>query len=347
MNRRTFLVTTAAASAALSAARPLRAASAAPRIPLGFLGATYSHGSAKIALALKSPDWEFVGVCDPTPAGRQVCEKLGARMIGQDELLGRARVVAVESDIRDHAAHAQLALRAGRHVHLEKSPVARLVDMQAIVGLAREKKLLLQVGFMWRHHPGFRAIFEAVRKGWLGEVYLVRGFISNSLSGARRREWAEFPGGSMFELGSHLIDAAVRLLGKPQAITPFVARHGRFEDALRDNNLAVLEYARARAVLLNTALQAGGAPPRSFEVLGTNGTATLAPIEPGKLAFDLAKAAGPYQQGAQEIPLYAYTRYVDDFAELAAAVRGEKPLSVSLDEELLVAEAVLRASGMA
>ena len=29
---------------------------------------------------------------------------------------------------------------------------------------------------MWRYHPGFRALFEAVRSGWLGEVHLVRGF---------------------------------------------------------------------------------------------------------------------------------------------------------------------------
>ena len=349
MNRREFLSTTTAATAAaaLTAARPLRAAAPSRRIPLGFLGATYSHGPAKIELALKSPDWDFVGVCDPTPAGRQVCEKLGAKLIAQDELLARAQVVAVESDIRDHAAHALLALKAGAHLHLEKMPVARLADMHSIIALAREKKLLVQVGFMWRYHPGFRAIFEAAHAGWLGEIYLVRGFISNRLPPPRRQEWAEFPGGSMFELGSHLIDATVRLLGQPKSVMPFLARHGKFDDTLRDNNLAVLDYDRARAVLFNTALQAGGSPQRSFEVLGTKGTATLTPIEPGKLSFDLTESAGPYKKGAQEVVLPAYQRYDDDFIALAAAVRGEKSLSVSLDDELLVAETVLRASGMA
>ena len=39
-------------------------------------------------------------------------------------------------------------------------------------------------------------------------------------------------------------------------------------------------------------------------------------------------------------------RYQGDFAELAAAVCGEKSLSVSLDEESVVAETLLRASGM-
>jgi predicted dehydrogenase len=346
MNRRHFLATSATATAILSAPLALHAADAPRRIPIGFLGATYSHGPDKIKLAMKSPDWEFVGVCDNTAAGRQTCEKLGAKLISQEDLFARAEVVAVESDIRDHAAHALLALKAGKHVHLEKPPSAKLADVQVVVAVAREKRLLLQTGFMWRYNPGFVAIFEAVRQGWLGDVFLVRGFISNNLSADRRKEWAEFPGGSMFDLGSHLVDAAVRLLGKPSSVTPFVRRHGRFEDSLRDNNVAVLEFDRATATIFNTALHAAGTPKRSFEVLGTKGTALLQPIEPPTLTLDLVAAAGPYQKGVQSVPMPAYQRYEGDFAELAAAVRGEKPLTASLDEELLVAEAVLRACDM-
>lgn len=346
MNRRTFLAS-AVASAALTPSARVVATTPRSRIPIGFLGVTYSHGPAKLELALRSPDWEFVGVCDPSPAGRAICERLGARMVTQAELLERARVIAVESEISDHAAHAMLTLQAGRHLHLEKTPVTRLADMQAIVTLARERNLLVQVGYMWRYHPGFRAIMEAARAGWLGDVHLVRGFIANSLAPERRRDWAQFPGGAMFELGSHLIDATVRLLGRPNSVTPFLSRHGRFDDPLRDNNLAVLDYERARAVILNTALQGAASPPRSFEVIGSRGTATLSPIEPGRLVIDLSAAAGPYQKGAQEVPLPPYRRYEDDFVELAAAIHGEKPLSVSLDGELASTETILRASGMA
>jgi hypothetical protein len=62
-----------------------------------------------------------------------------------------------------------------RHFHLEKPLASSLAEMRAVVALAGEKKLLLQTGFMWRYNPGFEAIIEAVRKGWLGEVFLVRG----------------------------------------------------------------------------------------------------------------------------------------------------------------------------
>lgn len=346
MHRRTFLTTAAGATVILATRPSLDAAEASRRIPIGFLGATYSHGWDKIKLAQSSPDWEFVGVCDESAAGRRVCEQLGARRISQAELFQRAVVVAVESEVRDHAAHALLALQAGRHVHLEKPPAAKLTDMRAVVALAREKQLLLQTGFMWRYHPGFRALFEAVRQGWLGDVILVRAFMGNNLSPALRPEWAAFKGGSMFEQGSHLVDAAVRLLGRPRSVTPFLRRQGRFDDALKDNNVAVIEFERATAVIANTALQAASTPHRSFEVVGTNGTAILLPVEPPTLTLDLAQAAGPYRKGPQPVPLPVYQRYVGDFAELAGAVRGEAALSVSLDEELLVAETVLRASDM-
>jgi predicted dehydrogenase len=285
-------------------------------------------------------------VCDESAAGRKICENLRAPLISRTELFRRAEVVAVESDVRDHAAHALLALEAGKHVHLEKPPAMRLADMRAVVAMAREKQRLLQTGFMWRYHPGFRALFEAVRQGWLGDVFLVRGYISNHLSPAMRREWAEYAGGAMFELGSHLVDATVRLLGKPKAIAPFLRGHGRFADALKDNNVAVLEYERATAVLINTALQSGSTPRRSFEVVGSNGSMLLEPIEPPTLTVELMTAAGPYSRGVQPVALPPYRRYEADFVELAAAVRGERSLTVPLEEEMLVAETLLRTCAM-
>jgi predicted dehydrogenase len=349
MNRRTFLQTSLSCAALAAAPIALRAADAGtdkPRIPIGFLGVTHSHGLEKVKLAMTSSDWDFVGVCETSDAGRQTCTKLGAKLISQDELFQRARVVAVESDVRDHASQALLVLQAGKHLHLEKPPTVRLADLQAIIALAREQKLLLQTGYMWRSHPGFQAIIEAVRSGWLGDVFMVRGFISNNLAPGRRPEWGEFPGGGMFELGSHLVDATVRLLGKPKAVTPFLRRHGNFNDSFKDNNVAVLEYDRATAVLINTALQPVRTPQRAFEVLGTNGTAVLQPIEPPALTLDLAKAAGPYPKGLQQVSMPAYRRYEGDFAALAAAVRGERPLSVTLDEKLVVQETLLRVSDM-
>jgi predicted dehydrogenase len=199
---------------------------------------------------------------------------------------------------------------------------------------------------MWRYHPGFSKIFEAVRAGWLGKVTLIRGMIANLLATERRGEWAEFPGGAMFELGCHLVDPLIRLLGKPLDVKPTLRRHAPVDDDLKDNNAVIFEFPGALGVITNSTHQPNAFAQRSFEVFGTKGSAVLKPIEPPTLQIDLARAAGPYKAGAQTISLPAYERYVGDFVELAAAIHGEKPLSVTLDEELRVHDALLRACEM-
>jgi predicted dehydrogenase len=350
-NRRKFLGSAVCCAAAVGASPSGFLIAGEPagtkrRIRIGFLGATYSHAPGKLGVILASNDFELVGVCEESAAAKQDCEKAGAKIISQDDLLAWSEVVAVESAVRDHARHALLALKAGKHVHLEKPPAMTLNEFAEMVALARERELLLQTGYMWRYNPGFTTILEAVRKGWLGKVFLVRANISNFLAPARRPDWAEFKGGSLFELGSHLVDAVVRLLGKPKSVTPFLREHGSASDKLKDNNVAVLEYAKAIAVITNNALQDTRLAQRSFEVLGSNGTAVLQPIEPPMLNIELVSAAGPYQKGTQTVPMPPYARYEADFIELAAAVRGERKLSVSLEEELAVQETLLKACAM-
>jgi len=351
MDRRNFLANAAASAVVLGAGAPFLLAveprAAAPRrIRIGFLGASHSHAEGKLKVVLASTDFELVGACEASADARQQCTHLGVKLMAPDELLSRCEVIAVESPVRDHARLALAALQAGKHVHLEKAPATTLGEMQQLVALTREKKLLLQTGYMWRHHPGFQAVFAAVQKGWLGDVFMIRATMTKDLSPARRREWAEFKGGSMFELGCHLIDPIVRLLGRPKSVQPTLRRHGRHDDDLKDSNVVVFEFGRALAVLTDTALQPTNTPERSFEVVGTKGSARLRPIEPPGLEIELIEAAGSYRKGLQTVTLPVYRRYEADFVELAAAVRGERPLSVPLDEELLVQESLLRACDM-
>ncbi len=261
--------------------------------------------------------------------------------------MSRSEVIAVESVVRAHARYARIALAAGKHVHLEKPPSVALAEFREVVQLARDKRLVLQGGYQYRHHPGLNAVMEAVREGWLGDIFMVRATMNNQLAVERRAEWAEYPGGVMFELGSHMIDAIVRLLGKPARITPFLRTDAGPGDTLKDNTLAVLEYPRAIATVASATMQPSAGPYRALEILGTLGTATLRPIEPPTLALELVRAAGSYPAGMHHDSWPTWERFVGDFVELAAAVRGEKPLSVTLDQEIEIHETLLRASGMA
>lgn len=317
-------------------------------IPIAFARAGHSHGLAKLRLCRQSPDWKLLGVWEPDDAVRRKVEAEGVPILSREALLGGpARVIAVEGPVRYHFEDARAALAAGKHVHVEKPPADTMAGMRELADIARRGRLLLQSGYMWRYHPGFDRMIEAVRAGWLGEVYLIRGQINTMIDAAMRAELAIYSGGQMFELGSHLIDAVLRILGpavSPVRVTPTLRRFGT--DGLADNTVAAIEFPRTTVLIQSASMQPGGSGHRAFEVLGTRGTAVMRPLEPPTLTFDLATAAGPYRQGTQTVALPSYRRYEADLADLAGAVHGDHPLKVSLDDEVQVQSLVLAASGM-
>lgn len=344
MNRREFLWGSAATTVALTAFPAAAAEVARGKIKAGFLGAAHSHALEKWKTIGALAEYELVGLAENSAPVREAFAKLDAKILSREELLQQCEVIVVESAVRDHARDAKLALEAGRHVHVEKPPAATLRELEELLRLARERKRLLQTGYMWRFNPGFQRALEAAQRGWLGDVYLVRATMNTLVDARRRPEWAEFKGGAMFEQGCHLIDAVVRLLGRPVKVTPHLQRRGG--DDLADNCVAVLEFPKAQAIVTNAVLQPNAGPHRFLEILGTNGSARVQPIEPPALTVELAKAAGPYPAGAQKIELPAYRRYVGEFEELAAAIRESRPLAVTPDTELLIQETLLRACGM-
>jgi predicted dehydrogenase len=148
----------------------------------------------------------------------------------------------------------------------------------------------------------------------------------------------------MFELGGHMIDRVIAFLGRPAAVRHWLRHDTSVKDTLKDNTLAVFEYPKALAIIVSSARD--GASNRSFEVIGTDGSILINPMEPAPVArIQLREARGPYQRGAQEIKLPPQPRFIRDFEELARSIQSATPLRYSYDHELLLQETLLRASG--
>ncbi|MFN9286717.1 MAG: Gfo/Idh/MocA family oxidoreductase, partial [Planctomyces sp.] len=82
--------------------------------------------------------------------------------------------------------------------------------------------------------------------------------MSKFVDEADRVELYEFIGGMMFELGCHILDLVVGILGEPAAVTPYIRHSASHSDNLNDNMLAVLQYAQATATVRTTALEVDG-----------------------------------------------------------------------------------------
>ncbi len=337
----------------LSLARADEPQAPAKKIKIGQIGTGHAHASGKLDAIRELADrFELVGVVENDPARRAALggEYRGVKLISEEQLFNTPglQAVAVETEVPDLVPAAERCVRAGVHVHLDKPPGESLPAYRRLLESSSQRRLVVQMGYIYRYHPAIRLCAQAIRDGWLGDVFEIDTVISKTISDDSRRRLARFPGGAMFELGCHVVDVVVWLLGKPEAVTPFVRRTQPDKDNLADNQLAVLEYPRATATVRSALVEVLGQDRRQLVVCGDRGTFDLRPLSGGKFELTLDRPRGRYQKGRRQITLPGKVRrYIGDFVELAAVIRGEKAADFSPEHDLAVHAAVLRAADIA
>ncbi len=344
MKRRDFL--------AAASAMPAMAAQRSGRIRVALWGTEHSHTTGKLKALHDSPDYEVAGVCEPDTALRSKAGKnplfAGLRWMSESEMLGDTSIplVVVECSVWDAIPMGSRVIAAGKHLHIEKPVGNDWPSYKAMVEQARAKKLLFQSGYVWRHHAGVNAALEAARNGWLGDIMQVRGTMNADRDAPQRAVEAKYKGGSLFELGGHVIDRMVDLLGRPNQVHSALRHHSSVKDSLNDNGMAFFEFDRTLAVLSQTANQAGAGDHRSFEIIGSDGTFVVWPeANPPRMRVYMRKPQGSFKAGWQDLTLPPQPRFVGDFAELARALKSGQPLKLSYDHELILQETLLRAAG--
>jgi predicted dehydrogenase len=135
------------------------------------------------------------------------------------ELLRHPGVAVVDccAPTGDHAQVALAALASGKALFCEKPLAADADESARIVALARERGLAGGVNYHFRWAPALQEAHRLVAAGLLGDIYgfHMRYFRSSNLRRDRPMTW-RFTGlgsGVLLDLGSHLIDLALHLLG--------------------------------------------------------------------------------------------------------------------------------------
>jgi predicted dehydrogenase len=251
----------------------------------------------------------------------------------------------VETRVEDLLDTAEACVAAGKHVHIDKPAGTSLPQFKRILASAEKQKLLVQMGYMYRYNPAVVLLREFLKNGWLGEVFEVHTVMSKVVAPDERKRLARFRGGMMFELGCHVLDLVIGILGKPTETASFHKHTSRLDDTLLDNTLAVLTYPRATATVKSTALEVEGGSRRHLVVCGSEGTFHIQPLDKPSARVSLAKARDKYKKGTQDITFPKYTRYVDDAKDMARILRGEKASDFSYQHDLDVQETLLKVSG--
>lgn len=163
--------------------------------------------------------FDIVACADPLKAHRErfvehaPCEAHSAieDLIADD----RVELVDIASRSPEHVEHAILALKAGKHVFLEKPIACDLKTAKKLIPAAKKARGKLLIRHNRRFEPAFNHIKEIMAEGLLGEVFEIQ---LNRHSYQRRDDWQTLMkcgGGQLLNWGPHLVDHGLRLLESP------------------------------------------------------------------------------------------------------------------------------------
>jgi predicted dehydrogenase len=119
-----------------------------------------------------------------------------------------------------HAPVSIAALRAGKHVLVEKPLARSSAEAQAMIDAAREAERVLMVSFDKRYRGDTQWIKQYIDSGALGKIYYAKAHWMRRAGIPRLGSWfvsKELAGGGpLIDLGVHVLDIAMYLMGEPR-----------------------------------------------------------------------------------------------------------------------------------
>ena len=237
-------------------------------------------------------------------------------------------------------------------IHMDKPGGDNLELFGQLRKGCEERNLPFQMGYMFRNNPAMQWCVKAARNNWLGDIFEIQGSMSHNYGGDVYQEYlGNFKGGIMFNLGCHLIDQIISMMGRPEKITPFLKSAPGYPDNIKNNCLTIIEYPNTSVTLRACSLEADGINKRRFKVCGTKGSVEFCPLErfdgkPLQMTLTLKEGNEEYSAGTNIVDFgIKHDRYEDQLLELAKIINGEIKNPYTYKHDYLVQEVLLAAAG--
>ena len=332
-------------------------------IRIAQIGIGHNHAEAKMISLKGLPElFEVVGVAEDNDYWRNARSGYAAYkdvpFMAEAELLATPglEAVAVEKDGFDLVPTALKCAEKGLHIQMDKPAGESVPAFKTLLDLCESKGLAFQQAYIYRYKPALRFMLDAVRKGWLGDIFEIHAVMSryDGDNDFYRKWMTQFKGGAMYIFAGYLIDIAICMMGTPQKVTPFLKRTR--DDSLIDNGLAVLEYEKCTATIRVSIAEVDGMKHRRFIVCGTKGTVELCPIEPPgnkyytqhlEVRLTLKDGNEDYAAGTHIVDCGVMgDRYAGQLKEFYEIVRNGKKNPFTYSHELALHETLLKACGV-
>lgn len=254
---------------------------------------------------LDCPDAELVAICDQDAAWlKYVQQEKGVNKAYTDfhDLLADPNIDIVSNCLPTylHASATIEALHAGKHVLCEKPMAVNAREAEAMVAAAKTTGKKLMVSQNQRFTQKAQYLRKCVDEGFFGEIYFARvswmrpmgGLPSpkaTRATGEYDRNWfnqREKGGGALRDLGSHMLDLSLWLMGFPaiekatsanlSVFAPSFAHALGVEADAEDFASGLLRFVNGSAIQLTTCFVSHADADRlQYDFYGTKGGARL------------------------------------------------------------------------
>jgi predicted dehydrogenase len=253
---------------------------------------------------------DFVDVCTPTPSHKRI--------------------------ILD-------ALNAGAHVFCEKPLASDALEVEEILDASRDKKLTVQVGYVYRFHPAFSFLKKEIDSNTIGKPHLVTARLGGR---GGHRKWKHLKsqgGGAILDMAVHMIDLCNWLFGEPKAellysstLLPERIIEGKLEKVdAEDAAVIKLEYDKVTAIIESDLVSP--AFTNTFEVHGDNGTIFTSIIDFIPSFIYLKQARNGFEKGYNFLKQKKENMILLELAHFVKVMKGEAEPANPIKDSLKIA----------
>ena len=262
---------------------------------------------------------EVVAIADPAQnRAEAIAKECGiAKVYGKAADLIRDRdidAISIAVPNKFHAPYALAALRAGKHVALDKPFALSAAEAAKVIAEAKAKRRVFTVAMNWRFSKDAQAIRAIVANGELGDIYHAKTYVLRRTGSPRFGTWfcnkSLAGGGALLDIGVHFLDMCLYLIGNFEPVAVSGAAYTKFGNRgigeggwghsdpgkpifdVDDFGTALIKMKNGATIQLDASwvLHLDAPGRNNVEIFGTQGGATVCP--PKVLHF--GKTKGEY-----------------------------------------------------
>lgn len=256
-------------------------------------------------------------------------------------------IVTIATPSGAHLEPALAAIKAGKHVVIEKPLEITTDRIDQMVTAAEKQGVIVSAILNRRFHPGMDAFKAAVDGGRFGKLTSASAYVkwyrdqAYYDSGAWRGTWELDGGGALMNQSIHTIDALIYLAGPVKSVQADTACLAHTGIEVEDIAVAILEFKNgARGVIEgSTCMWSKNGHPARVQLCGTQGSVFMADetIEVWDFMQETAEdteirdrfmKSGSAGMGANDPTAISFQQHQRNFEEVVAAIsENREPLT--------------------